>query len=81
MKTVEELYEKIAVLQTRALELHPERYKTPAAHMIQQSADILVEDIPPMARLISATKAQSEADFADLKKEKNETNVDLGMDL
>ena len=69
MKTVEELYEKIAVLQTRALELHRERYKTSGTYDTAKCR-YLVEDIQSMARLISATKVNLEADFADLKKEK-----------
>ena len=69
MKTVEELYEKIAVLQTRALELHQRKIQNIGTYDTAKCR-YLVEDIQSMARLISATKVQLEADFADLKKEK-----------
>ena len=68
MKTVEELYSKIAVLQTRALELHRERYKTSGTYD-KTKCEQLVADIQAMARLISATTVNLEADFADFNKE------------
>ena len=65
MKTVEELYEKISVLQDKALMLHRERYKTSGSYD-KTKCQFLVDDIQSMAKMIGATQVNLEANFADL---------------
>ena len=65
MKTVEELYEKISVLQDKALMLHRERYKTSGSYD-KAKCQYLVDDIQTIAKLIGGTQVNLEAEFADL---------------
>jgi len=65
VKTVEELYEKIAVLQEKAVMLHRERYKTSGTYD-KHKCQYLVDDIQAMAKLIGGTQVNLEANFADL---------------
>ena len=69
MKTVEELYKKISVLQEKALQLHRERYKTSGSYD-KIKCRYLVEDIQALAKLIGGTTVDLEADFASFEKEK-----------
>ena len=67
MKTVEELYEKIAVLQTRALELHYERYKTYGTYDTAKCR-YQVEDIPIHGKTYKCYKSPIRSRFCRLKE-------------
>ena len=62
MHNVEEYYQKVEVLHSRALELHRERYKTSGSYDINK-CQALVDDIKYLARLIYETDVDMEKDF------------------
>ena len=62
MHNVEEYYQKVEVLHSRALELHRERYKTSGSYDINK-CQALVDDIKYLASLIKASEVDLEIDF------------------
>ena len=62
MHNVEQYYQKIDVLHSRALELHRERYKT-AGSYDKNKCQSLIDDIKYLAYLVKATEVDLEIDF------------------
>ena len=62
MHSVEQFYQKIDVLHSRALELHRERYKTSGSYD-KNKCQQLIDDIKYLASLIKASEVDLEADF------------------
>ena len=62
MHNVEQYYQKIEVLHTRALELHRERYKTTGGYD-KNKCQALIDDIKYLASLIKASEVDLEIDF------------------
>ena len=62
MHNVEQFYQKIDVLHSRALELHRERYKTVSSYD-KNKCQQLVDDIKYLANLIKSSEVDLEVDF------------------
>ena len=62
MHNVEQYYQKIEVLHSRALELHRERYKTQGSYD-KDACQALIADITYLANLIKASEVDLEVDF------------------
>ena len=62
MHNVEQYYQKIEVLHSRALELHRERYKTVGSYD-ENKCQQLIDDIKYLANLIKSSEVDLEVDF------------------
>ena len=62
MHNVEQYYQKIEVLHSKAIELHRERYKTVGSYD-KNKCQQLVDDIQYLANLIKSSEVDLEVDF------------------
>ena len=68
MHNVEDYYRKIEFLNSRALELHRERYKTQGSYD-ERACKVLIDDIKYLALVIQKSEIDLETDFGKTRIE------------